>query len=118
MTPKHTTVILPNKEIESLKEQYNKLCREVTRLQEKYDENGYDCSPIIKLQRMESHIDSGYNIYQEQVRQLTAEREEYQRQDIESKINIENLAQDIFNKGFNVGLESSSIKDREFWWEI
>jgi hypothetical protein len=28
----------------------------ITKLQEKYDENGYDCSPVIKLQRIEQHI--------------------------------------------------------------
>ena len=42
----------------SLQEKYDNLCKEITRLQEKYDENGYDCSPTIKLQRMEQHIDS------------------------------------------------------------
>lgn len=36
---------------------YEELCKEITRLQEKYDENGYDCSPVIKLKRIESHFD-------------------------------------------------------------
>lgn len=37
--------------------------KEITRLQEKYDENGYDCPPIIKLQRIEAHIDSVIDTY-------------------------------------------------------
>jgi hypothetical protein len=41
----------------SIQEKYDELCKEITRLQEKYDENGYDCSPMIKLQRIEQHID-------------------------------------------------------------
>ena len=41
----------------SIQEKYDELCKEITRLQKKYDENGYDCSPIIKLQRIEQHID-------------------------------------------------------------
>ena len=41
----------------SIQEKYDELCKEITRLQEKYDENGYDCSPMIKLQRIEQHVD-------------------------------------------------------------
>ena len=40
----------------SIQEKYDELCKEITRLQEKYDENGYDCSPMIKLQRIEQHV--------------------------------------------------------------
>ena len=47
----------------SIQEKYDELCKEITRLQEKYDENGYDCSPMIKLQRMEQHIDATINYY-------------------------------------------------------
>jgi len=42
----------------------------ITRLQEKYDENGYDWSPIIKLQRIEQHVDMVINIYKEQVERM------------------------------------------------
>ena len=42
----------------TIAEKYDELCKEVTRLQEKYDENGYDCSPMIKLQRIEATVDS------------------------------------------------------------
>ena len=41
----------------SIQEKYDELCKEITRLQEKYDENGYDCSPMIKLQRIKQHVD-------------------------------------------------------------
>jgi hypothetical protein len=34
-------------------------------LQEKYDENGYDCSPLIKLQRIESHVDLTIEMYKD-----------------------------------------------------
>ena len=44
----------------SIQEKYDELCKEITRLQEKYDENGYDCSPMIKLQRIEQHVDMKY----------------------------------------------------------
>lgn len=45
------------------KEEYDNVVSEITRLQEKYDENGYDCPPLIKLQRMEQHIDSAIEQY-------------------------------------------------------
>ena len=38
------------------KKKYDELCEEITKLQEKYDENGYDYSPIIKLQRIEQYF--------------------------------------------------------------
>lgn len=41
------------------------LLKEITRLQEKYDENGYDCSPIVKLQRIEQHIDTALKIWED-----------------------------------------------------
>jgi hypothetical protein len=47
----------------SIQEKYDELCKEITRLQEKYDENGYDCSLMIKLQRIEQHVDMAIDIY-------------------------------------------------------
>jgi ribosomal protein S15P/S13E len=52
---------------ETVQEKYDALCKEITRLQEKYDENGYDASPLIKLQRIESHIDSVINQYHKEL---------------------------------------------------
>ena len=52
----------------SIQEKYDELCKEITRLQEKYDENGYDCSPIIKLQRIEATVDSVIKHYAENCR--------------------------------------------------
>lgn len=40
----------------SIQEKYKELCGEIDRLQEKYDENGYDFPPTIKLQRIIEHI--------------------------------------------------------------
>lgn len=50
------------------KEQYTnskleEIHKEITRLQEKYDENGYEANPLIKLQRIEQHIDLTFEIY-------------------------------------------------------
>lgn len=52
----------------SVQEKYDELCKEITRLQEKYDENGYDCSPMIKLQRIEQHVDMAIDIYRKNCR--------------------------------------------------
>jgi hypothetical protein len=52
----------------SIQEKYDELCKEITRLQEKYDENGYDCSPMIKLQRIEQHVDMAIDIYRKNCR--------------------------------------------------
>lgn len=38
---------------------------EINRLQEKYDENGFDCSPAVKLERIEQHFQSALNIYRD-----------------------------------------------------
>src|SRR6478736_4306871 len=46
---------------------------EITRLQEKYDENGYDANSIIKLSRMEDHIDSSFREYVAQKKKLDRE---------------------------------------------
>jgi hypothetical protein len=52
----------------SVQEKYDELCKEITRLQEKYDENGYDYSPMIKLQRIEQHVDMAIDIYRKNCR--------------------------------------------------
>ena len=52
----------------SIQEKYDELCKEITRLQEKYDENGYDCLPMIKLQRIEQHVDMAIDIYSKNCR--------------------------------------------------
>lgn len=39
------------------------LSEEITRLQQKYDENGYDYPSLIKLQRMEQHIDMAFKMW-------------------------------------------------------
>jgi len=52
----------------SIQEKYDELCKEITRLQEKYDENGYDCSTMIKLQRIEQHVDMAIDIYRKNCR--------------------------------------------------
>lgn len=45
----------------------------ITKMQEKYDENGYDCSPLIKLQRIESDIDCTLNAYLISTQKLQSE---------------------------------------------
>jgi hypothetical protein len=44
--------------------------KDITRLQEKYDENGYDCSMIIKLQRIEDRVDSTLLTYSNELKDL------------------------------------------------
>lgn len=56
-------------------EEYVKICNEITRLQEKYDENGYACSPIIKLQRIEDSIDTSLRIYASRFKNLPTNKE-------------------------------------------
>jgi hypothetical protein len=53
-----------------LKEYYNQFAsqrkltaEEITRLQQKYDENGYDYPSSIKLQRIEQHIDTAFKMW-------------------------------------------------------
>jgi len=52
----------------SLQEKYDELCTAITKLQEQYDENGYDCSPIIKLQRIEQHFQMSIDIWSKNYR--------------------------------------------------
>ena len=40
-----------------------KLAEEITRLQQKYDENGYDLPSLIKLQRIEQRIDMAFKMW-------------------------------------------------------
>ena len=47
-----------------------KLEKEITRLQEKYDENGFDCSSLIKLKRIESAVDSVIKQKEERIKEL------------------------------------------------
>ena len=42
---------------------YDELVKFITHLNEKYDEDGYDCSPIIKLQRLEQCFNSALKFY-------------------------------------------------------
>jgi cell division protein FtsB len=70
---------------------------EITRLQEKYDENGYDVSPMIKLKRIESTIDSVIDTYYKDNEVLKAENERL-------KANLFTL-EDI-ERAFNVGVIS------------
>ena len=49
--------------VRSLQVKYDELCKEIKRLQEKYDENGYDLPPMIQLKRIENYIDSTLSIY-------------------------------------------------------
>ena len=43
---------------------------EITRLQEKYDENGYEVGSLGKLKRMEQHIDASFKIWQDRFNAL------------------------------------------------
>ena len=45
-----------------IQEKYDELVKEITRLQEKYDENGYDYPPLLKLKRIEAHVDMTIDI--------------------------------------------------------
>ena len=57
-TPLQQTAVIGS----SLQEKYDALVKEITRLQEKYDENGYDYPPMLKLQRIEAHVDMTIDI--------------------------------------------------------
>ncbi len=54
--------------------EFDAVKKEITRLQEKYDENGYDCSPMIKLKRIESHVDMAFKIYSQELNKALAEK--------------------------------------------
>ena len=41
---------------EEVAKKYDEICKAITKLQEEYDENGYEYPPIIKLQRIEQHF--------------------------------------------------------------
>lgn len=45
------------KETDTIQQEYNLLVDEINRLQEKYDENGVNCKPLIKLYRVKSRIE-------------------------------------------------------------
>jgi len=59
-----------------LQQQLNTLTSEIKRFQEKYDENGYDCSNEIKLLRIENHIDSTLSFYHKEVTDLQQQLKE------------------------------------------
>jgi len=48
--------------------EYDLLVEQITRLQEKYDENGYSYPPNIKLNRIEQHIDAAFEIYKNKLK--------------------------------------------------
>ncbi len=53
-----------------LTERISQLEKEITRLQEKYDESGFDCSPLIKLQRIEQHVDAAIDMFSKENERL------------------------------------------------
>ena len=59
-----------------LQQQLNTLTSEIKRFQEKYDENGYDCSNEIKLLRIENHIDFTLSFYHKEVTDLQQQLKE------------------------------------------
>lgn len=59
------------------KEEIGQVKAEITRLQEKYDENGYEAPPIIKLHRMEQHIDASLSMFAKELNELKEEKEEF-----------------------------------------
>lgn len=42
--------------VQELEREHDEICKEITRLQQNYDENGYEYSPLIKLQRLEQSM--------------------------------------------------------------
>jgi len=60
---------MANEEISHLQQQLNTLTSEIKRLQEKYDENGYDSPPTIQLQRIEQHVDSALGHWVQQLKE-------------------------------------------------
>ena len=67
---------MANEEISHLQQQLNTLTSEIKRFQEKYDENGYDCSNEIKLLRIENHIDFTLSFYHKEVTDLQQQLKE------------------------------------------
>ena len=67
---------IANEEISHLQQELNTLTSEIKRFQEKYDENGYDCSNEIKLLRIENHIDFTLSFYHKEVTDLQQQLKE------------------------------------------
>ena len=67
---------MANEEISHLQQELNTLTSEIKRFQEKYDENGYDCSNEIKLLRIENHIDFTLSFYHKEVTDLQQQLKE------------------------------------------
>ena len=76
---------------------------EITRLQEKYDENGYDCTPLIKLMRIEDRIDSVLRIYQ---KALNVQGEQPAVSEEEVKDEYNNLRATVLQHNYAKELES------------
>jgi len=73
---KYFKLINSTQQTAHLQQQLNTLTSEIKRLQEKYDENGYDCSNEIKLLRIENHIDSTLSFYHKEVTDLQQQLKE------------------------------------------
>jgi|GEM_PF-5702317 len=75
-------------------EEIKQLSDKIKQLQVKYDENGYDLNPLIQLQRIEQHIDAGFDIWanrsktqKDELEELKAENERWR----EAYMQINNL---------------------------
>jgi len=73
---KYFKLINSTQQTAHLQQQLNTLTSEIKRLQEKYDENGYDCSNEIKLLRIENHIDFTLSFYHKEVTDLQQQLKE------------------------------------------
>jgi hypothetical protein len=96
------------------KDEYAELCKEITRLQEKYDENGYDCPPIIKLQRMEQHIDLAFENFKKmaKVEPQPALKEEELKADWPRKVfNEKALLQEVIKVWGEYGAHADVLKE-------
>ena len=87
----YTIRVFPSRPVEeqlsdSYKEKYDELVDKINELQKKYDENGYDCLPTVKLQRIDSNIESTLNYY--------SKRSEPSQSTIDSE--VEELARELF----------------------
>ena len=68
-----------NQQTAHLQQQLDTLTSEIKRLQEKYDENGYDSPPTIQLQRIEQHVDSALKYWVQQLDEAKEKIEKLQR---------------------------------------
>lgn len=89
---KYFKLINSTQQTAHLQQQLNTLTSEIKRFQEKYDENGYDCSNEIKLLRIENHIDSTLSFYHKEVTDLQQQLKEAKEMIIQLNEIIENRA--------------------------